>query len=145
MIPRFLIVLFFVALTAAAAPITSGTIFLSPNIITASSPGTFSGLVYAGTGERLMFDRRVNAFTPYNAFLFNADYTDGFTIEIQVNPEFATAEAAQQEAEKYAPVIGQLPAALRTNVRTRCEFYSRLIRICSRRYCRSFSAPFLLF
>ena len=101
-----------------SAPITSGTIFLDPDIITSSSPGTLASVTYAGTGTRSMFDRRVNAFTSYVAFLFNAVYTDGMTIEIQVNPEFGTSAAALVEAEKYGAVIGQLPTVLRKDVRT---------------------------
>ena len=60
-----------------------------------------------------MFDRRQNAFVTYNAFLFDATFTDGFSVEIQVNPEFQTRQAAQQEADKYSRLIGQLPRALR--------------------------------
>jgi len=65
-----------------------------------------------------MFDRRVNAFVVFNAFLFNATFSDGLTTEIEVNPEFGTAAAAQVEAEKYGSAIGQLPRALRTNVQS---------------------------
>lgn len=36
--------------TASAAPITAGTLFLDPDIVTASDPSTFVGLSYAGTG-----------------------------------------------------------------------------------------------
>jgi hypothetical protein len=101
-----------------AAPITPGTIFLDPDIVTAADPTTLDGLTYAGMGTRLMFDRRVNAFVLYNAFLFNATFSDGLTAEVQVNPEFGTAAAAQIEAAKYAAAIGQLPHALREDLET---------------------------
>ena len=49
----------------------------------------------------------------YNAFLFDAAFTDGFGLEIQVNPEFQTFDAVRQAAKKYSWLIGQLPRALR--------------------------------
>jgi hypothetical protein len=100
------------------APPFSGTIFIDPDIINESDPTTYQDLTDAGRGNRLMFDRRVNAFITLNAFLFKARYTDGRQIEIQVNPEFETQSAARIEAAKYAPVIGQLPACLREDVKT---------------------------
>ena len=60
-----------------------------------------------------MFDRRQNRFVTYNAFLFDAAFTDGFGLEIQVNPEFQTFDAVRQAAKKYSWLIGQLPRALR--------------------------------
>ena len=101
-----------------AAPITSGTIFIDPDIITSSDASTFGGVSYAGTGTRLMFDRRLNAFTSYTAFLFIAAFSDGMPVEIQVNPEFGTVAAASAEAEKYGAIIGRLPLVLRANVKT---------------------------
>ncbi len=65
-----------------------------------------------------MYDRRVNAFVTFNAFLFNASYSDGPNVEVQVNPEFGTVAAAQVEAAKYARVIGQLPVILRSKLGT---------------------------
>ena len=103
---------------ARAEPPFSGTIFIDPDIITDSDPTAYQGLTPAGRGNRLMFDRRQNAFVTYNAYLFNARFSDGLTAEIQVNPEFGSAEAARAQAEKYAPAIGRLPTALRADVET---------------------------
>lgn len=44
-----------------AVPPFEGTIFVDPDIITASDATTFIGIGYAGTGPRVMFDRRTNA------------------------------------------------------------------------------------
>jgi hypothetical protein len=88
-------------------PPFSGTIFIDPDIITASDPTTFLNAVYTGQGLRTMFDRRVNAFIPLNAYLFNASFSDGLAAEIQVNPEFGSSAAALVEAQKYGPVIGR--------------------------------------
>jgi hypothetical protein len=65
-----------------------------------------------------MFDRRANAFVQFDAYLFDATFSDGLSAEIQVNPEFGSSEAARVEAEKYAIVIGRIPKALRINVLT---------------------------
>jgi hypothetical protein len=103
---------------AAAAPITGGTIFLDPDIVTAADASAFSGLSYAGTGDVVMFDRRLDAFSVFKAFLFDVTFTDGLTTQIQVNPEFGTPATAHHEAEKYGSLIGQLPTSLRVDVDT---------------------------
>lgn len=99
-------------------PPFGGTIFIDPDIITPSDATTFTGLTPAGQGSRTMFDRRVNSWITVEAFLFDATFDDGLATEIQVNPEFGAAAAAQAEAEKYAEVIGRLPTVLRSNVQT---------------------------
>ncbi len=96
----------------------SGTIFIDPDIITSSDPTTFTGMQYAGTGDRLMFDRRVDSFVTLNAFLFNVSFSDGLSTEIEVNPEFGTAAVAEAAASYYATVIGRLPTVLRSDVET---------------------------
>ncbi len=100
------------------APPFSGTIFIDPDIITASDPTTFQTLTSTGQGLRNMFDRRAGAFIQLQAYLFNATFSDGLAAEVQVNPEFGTTEAARVQAEKYAIVIGRLPRALRVSVAT---------------------------
>lgn len=112
-----------IALIASSAPLSavppfSGTIFLDPDIITESDPTTFRRLDDAGRGSRVMFDRRLDRYATFNAYLFNAYYSDGLKIEIQVNPEFGSQAAARAEAAKYAPVIGRLPVYLRVDVKT---------------------------
>ena len=99
-------------------PPFSGTIFLDPDIITASDPTTFQTLTPKGQGLRTMFDRRVNALIQVQAYLFDAAFSDGLTAEVQVNPEFGSADAARVQAEKYVPAIGRLPRALRVSVTT---------------------------
>jgi hypothetical protein len=101
-----------------AQPPFSGTIFIDPDIITASDPTTFVDVASAGQGFRWMYDRRVNNWTYVNAYLFNASFDDGLIAEIQINPEFGSSAAALTEAQKYGPVIGRLPTALRADVET---------------------------
>ena len=111
-----LLAVFFCTGYASAAPPFSGTIFLSPDIITASDVSAFKSLSSTGQGSRLMFDRRVDQFVTLNALLFQVDYNDGLSLEVQVNPEFSNDAAST--AEFYARVIGQLPRALRTDVQS---------------------------
>ena len=99
-------------------PPFSGTIFVNPDIVTADDPSTFTGLTYVGQDSRRMFDRRVNGRITVDAFLFNAEFDDGLSCEVQVNPEFGSVEAARTEAEKFAWAIGQMPTVLRKDVRT---------------------------
>lgn len=101
-----------------AEPPYSGTVFIDPDIITPDDSSTFVETNYAGTGMRQMFDRRVNDWVQEEAYLFNAIYSDGLTIEIQVNPEFGSVEAAKAEADFYGAAIGQIPYSLRTDVET---------------------------
>jgi len=100
------------------APPFSGTIFIDPDIITASDPTTFQTLTAKGQAVRTMFDRRVNAFIQLQPYLFDAAFSDGLIAEVQVNPEFGSSDNARVQAEKYAIVIGRLPRSLRVSVAT---------------------------
>ena len=108
-------------LPAYAEPPYSGTVFVDSDILLADDPSTFVQSIAAGSGTRQMYDRRINDgagdWVILEALLFNAYYTDGEAIEIQVNPEFDTAEATQKAAF-YGHAIGQLPLALRADVQT---------------------------
>ena len=100
------------------APLFHGTVFVAPNLITVNDPSSFLKLEYKGQAERSMFDRRINGWKSYNAYLFEASFKDSSPIEMQVNPEFAGVPAASAEAEKYARTMGQLPSLLRAGVKT---------------------------
>ncbi len=73
---------------------------------------------YEGQKQREMFDRRKNSWIKNSAYIFNAIFSDGSNIEVQVNSEFSSSESAFNYAEKYSKVIGQLPNILRKDVRT---------------------------
>lgn len=99
-----------------AIPPFSGTIFVDPDIITSSDPSVFKTLTYSGQGSRTMYDRRVSDWVTVNAFLFDVTFDDGLATEVQVNPEFATQELAEIEANIYALEVGRLPKVLRKDV-----------------------------
>lgn len=110
------------ALVLAAAPSAqttppyAGTIFLDPDIVLPSDPSVFEAATYTGRGLRTVFDRRVNAFVEINAYLFGLSFSDGTTIEAQINPEFGSEARARTEAETYGRFVGQLARALRRDV-----------------------------
>ncbi len=93
-----------------------GTIFMDPDIITASDPSAIQSTTYAGRGMVTMYDRRVPGWVSVNAYLFNVVWNDGLTSVAQVNPEFGTLASATVQAQKYAFLIGQLPRCLREDV-----------------------------
>jgi hypothetical protein len=103
---------------APGPPPFGGTIFIDPDIITAADATSYVGVTYAGRAARTMFDRRVDGWITVDAHLFDATFDGGSRVEIQVNPEFGDAAAAREQAEKYARVIGRLPASLRVDVET---------------------------
>ena len=95
-----------------------GTIFINGDIVTEKDESVFERLEAKGTDKRRMFDRRVNKFIENEPFLFDAYYSDGLKIEIQVNSEFESSDKAETIAEEYAKEYGRLPKCLRVNVRT---------------------------
>ena len=103
-----------VILTASpvlADPPFQGTVFVTPDIITSADPSAYTGATYTGRGSRLIFDYRPLEWITVNAYLFEARI-HGRIIEFQVNPEFASVDAARAEVDTYALAIGRLPAVL---------------------------------
>lgn len=115
---QVLVLVVLTQLSGDAAPPFSGTIFLDPDIVMAADPSAFSSASYVGIGRRQVYDRRTNAFSMTDMHLVRTTYHDDRTIEAQVNLEFGSPEAARVEAEKYARLVGQLPAILRSKVQT---------------------------
>ncbi|MCB0656896.1 MAG: T9SS type A sorting domain-containing protein [Saprospiraceae bacterium] len=99
-----------------AQPPYAGTIFIDPDIVTASDPSALQSTSYTGRGPVTMYDRRIPGWATVNAYLFDVVWNDGLTSVAQVNPEFGTLDLATLEAEKYAYLIGQLPTCLREDV-----------------------------
>jgi hypothetical protein len=102
--------------SAQTTPPFGGTIFLDPDIVLPTDPTVFGSATYTGRGMRTVYDRRAVAFIQINAYLFNLAYSDGTTIEAQVNPEFGSEAAARVEAETYGRYVGQLARALRRDI-----------------------------
>lgn len=103
--------------TERVVPPFGGTIFIDPDIITDDDPTTFVGLTYTGRAERTMYDRRFGWIT-IEPHLFDAEFDDGLTTEIQVNPEFGDSAAARVQAERYGDAVGRIPTSLRVDMET---------------------------
>ena len=114
----FFVLVFYSFSEAHSRPPYNGTIFYFKDAINSSDPTAFQEIIYVGQDSRQMFDRRKNDWISNKAYLFNASYDDGLTIEVQVNSEFKNSDKAFNIASKYAKVIGQLPKALRKDVQT---------------------------
>ena len=93
---------------------TAGTVF---DIVQRSDPTLFSCLQDLGRGNRQIWDKRVDDEPIVNAFLFLAKYDDGAQIEIAINPEFETEQAARDQAMRFAVPLGQLPTVLRAGIK----------------------------
>ncbi|MEO8591467.1 MAG: hypothetical protein ABI432_18950, partial [Flavobacteriales bacterium] len=93
----------------------SGTIFIDPDIISATDPTTLVSVTYTGQGMETVYDYRVG-WTTINAFLFDVVWSDGLSCVAMVNPEFGTVEAAQVEAEIYGAACGKVQTCLRVGV-----------------------------
>lgn len=88
------------------------------DFITDRDPSTFESLDYVGFNEFEMPDKR-NTGEPLvqNAYLFKARFTDGTVIDIALDEDFGSREAAEQDGMRYAPVIGRLPVLYRKNLK----------------------------
>lgn len=94
----------------------SGTVWITADAITPTSPSDFLGITYTGIRNRQTYDRRVNNWIREDSWVFTASYKCGrATVDMVVNPEFTQAEALV-EATRAARVVGQLPIGSRTNV-----------------------------
>lgn len=93
---------------------TADTVF---DIIKVTDPTTFQCLSYEGRTTRQMWDKRLDNEFDLEVFLFRAYFTDSPPIDIILNPEFETPEAAEAEARRYTRGLGQLPLVFRHGIR----------------------------
>jgi hypothetical protein len=93
---------------------TADTVF---DIIRDSDPSAFVCLSYEGRATRQMWDKRRDDEFDLNVFLFTAHFSDMPAIDIILNPEFETPEAARNEAGKYTERLGRVPLVFRHGIR----------------------------
>ena len=88
------------------------------NVITARDPTTLRTIRYVGELERRMWIIRDGRWDPgeYDAHVFDVSY-DIRRVEFQIHSEIGDRTAARAEVDLYAPVFGQLPAALMEHLR----------------------------
>lgn len=97
-------------------PLYDATVDTVFDIIRDSDESSFLCLVYAGRGDRQIWDKRVNDEPIVETFLFKARYRDAKDIEIAVNSEFGSREVAAAEAATYVVALGQIPSVLRSGI-----------------------------
>ena len=96
-----------------------GSVFISNNILNSSDISTFISLESISDNPRTMFDRRNNgSWITVTPFLFEAKFSDGTQIEVQVNNEFENKTYAEKVALTYLEAIGRLPELFRKDVET---------------------------
>ena len=88
------------------------------DIIREEDPSCFEKLTFRGRQTVEMPDKTSSAGELFQeAFVFVADFTDRTAIELAIDAEFQTADAAKIEAERYTTRLGRLPTILRAGVR----------------------------
>lgn len=98
-------------------------LLINENIITESDPTTFKELKYKkikkikGIDERTLKSGAKDFYAKYKAHVFTAIYEDNDPINIQVNYEIKSKEAAEGQAYKFSKAFGQLPKFLRKDIK----------------------------
>ena len=100
----------------ADAPPFNSSVYVGSDIISSDDPSTFRTITDKGRGERIVIDRRAGTWITIDAYLFDIEFGDSLTSEVQVNPEFGNPSLARTEAIKYGSILGQLPYCLREDV-----------------------------
>ena len=96
-----------------------GSVFISNNILNSSDNSTFISIESIPDNPRTMYDRRNNgSWITVTPFLFEAKFSDGTQIEVQVNNEFENKTYAEKVALTYLEAIGRLPELFRKDVET---------------------------
>jgi hypothetical protein len=87
------------------------------DFITDADPSTFLCLEFQGKRLREMPDKVERGELVQPALVFMAYYEDGTSVDIALDADFATEEAAREEALRYAARLGKLPTTLRGGVK----------------------------
>lgn len=105
------------AFAADEPPYASSVVGTDFDFITESDPDTFDRLENKGPGLAEMPDKSDrSAPLVQQAFLFVAHFNDGTQVELAIDADFKTQDAARTEALRYVPRLGKLPTALRRGV-----------------------------
>jgi len=84
--------------------------------ITDKDPDTFKSLEFKGKGPEEMPDKSGDAPLIQEAYRFDATFSDGTKIRLNVDADFESEGAAKKEALRYTPRLGKLPTSLRRGV-----------------------------
>lgn len=94
------------------SPPLNGTAFIDPDVLTLQGSNALASVTALGLGSREMYDRRTDDFGTYDVWLYDVDFSDGVSMEFQVNAEFDST-TAEGYADLYSTRMGLLPNILR--------------------------------
>lgn len=98
------------------SPPFDGTVYLTSDAITPSSPTDLIDVTFQAVESRETFDRRVDDWVNAPSWVYQATYSCGRpSVAVIVNQEFDRQQADTQ-AQRFAFILGQLPSGVRTNV-----------------------------
>ena len=86
------------------------------DFITADDHDTFLCLEYKFRGYREMPDKTQDSPLVQEGFVFVAYFDDGTKVDIAIDADFETKNAAEMEAKRYVSRLGKLPTDLRRGV-----------------------------
>lgn len=111
------------ALLLSALPMMSladapfgGTVYTEPDIITDRDPSVFAGLTYHGTQEHEYFADCNDEHEDVGFHHMTASFTGGAPLNVYVNTDFGSRAAAQDVAQIYSFVFGQMPKLFRKGI-----------------------------
>lgn len=100
-----------------AAPFDN-VMMIDSDVLTEADPTAFQDMAYDGERNETIYDYRQGGRITTRVFVFVATFSDGFSLRIYVNGEFASRENAESSARMYAADIGRIPGFLRRDVET---------------------------
>lgn len=99
-------------------PYRSSVVGTDFDFITEDDPSAFDRLEFRGFQKFEMPDKRGNGEPlVQNAYVFEAYFADGTKIELALDHEFGSREAAERDAALYGPRLGKLPPLYRKMIR----------------------------
>lgn len=116
-VPLLVLFVAFPSSTLSAQDYRSSVVGTDFDFIREGDPSAALCLEYKGVGPREMPDKRGRSALIQPAFVFVAYFTDGTSVDIAIDGDFAFRDAARKEAERYVPRLGKLPTSLRAGVR----------------------------
>ncbi|MDP4885528.1 MAG: hypothetical protein NWR14_03785 [Flavobacteriaceae bacterium] len=95
-----------------------GTAFLGPDTIAALDPSILESIALTATEIRTVPDKRYPNDVATEVYIFEALYGQSLAVEIVVNTQIKPFAQAEQQAELYAKILGQLDPMLIQGINT---------------------------
>ena len=95
---------------------TNSIVSTNIDFITVDDSSVFTSLAYVGQSEKEMPDKRTEEIIDANAFVFNASFADGNTVEIWCHSDFGNELDAGIYAQMVTAPLGKLPEIMRKDI-----------------------------